>query len=199
MFDDSNLKNKGFTIIEIIITVFLLAIAVVGIFSAFSLMVILTSNTADQLTSAYLAQEGMEIIRNIRDNNWLGMEVDPTVVSWDEGLTDCEHPAGCEVDYRTITSGQYPVYPASDRFFKIDPNVGFYNYETGTDTKFKRKITIECLPNNNCTTEHIMKVIVEVSWTQKPNILNPSGASGIIQVEDILYNWYIDEVQNDQQ
>jgi prepilin-type N-terminal cleavage/methylation domain-containing protein len=53
--------SKGFTLIELIISVFILSVAVVGIFNAFSIMIILTSDAADRLTATYLAQEGEEI------------------------------------------------------------------------------------------------------------------------------------------
>ena len=69
-------SSKGFTIIELIISIFILSVALVGIFSAFSIVTILTSDSADRLTGTYLAQEGMEIVRNIRDTNWIKMDHD---------------------------------------------------------------------------------------------------------------------------
>jgi type II secretory pathway pseudopilin PulG len=124
--------SKGFTIIELIISIFILSLAVVGIFSAFSMMVILTADAADKLTATYLAQEGMEIVRNVRDTNWLNMDLCdsgktiPANVScpssWVDGLTttengadnspvDCSCPVGddctskgCNADYTTGTN-----------------------------------------------------------------------------------------------
>ena len=196
------MKNQnGFTIIELVISIFILSIAIIGIFNAFSMMVVLTSNTEDRLTAAYLAQEGMEVIRNIRDSNWLNADANTnpdTIVPWDDGLSECEQSTGCEVDYKTTGPDSLgfnlnPVRPWAEDYLKIDPINGFYNCNTGTTTKFKRKIKIQTasLP------PYVMKVLVQVSWDEKANILDSTGhlagdcgQSNCIQVEDTLYNWY---------
>jgi len=192
--------SKGFTIIELIISIFILSIAVVGIFNAFSVMVILTADTSDRLTATYLAQEGMEIVRNIRDANWLKMDANPSSgYTWVDGLfvgATCS-TAGCEADYRTNGTVAYPLvsYGSSGRYLYINTS-GFYDYtNTGTLTKLKRKIKIEPV------TDYIIKVTVEVSWNKKATILNPCnppntcsantcGASNCITAQETLYNWY---------
>jgi len=65
---------KGFTIVEIIIAIFITSIVLMGIFSIFYVVTVLASDSSDRLTATYLAQEGMEIVRNIRDKNWLNMD-----------------------------------------------------------------------------------------------------------------------------
>lgn len=184
-------SGAGFTIIELIITIFILSLAVVGVFGAFSIMVILTSNITDRLTAAYLAQEGVEIIRNIRDNNWLYMDENLGIGAWDDGLLPCKDGSSCRVDYTTTGSDSSPVFPWQENsYLKTDETNFFYSYRDGIKTKFRRKITITCLPDNNCLTDYIMKVNVEIFWDEKPSILNPTSAPGSIQVEDTLYNWY---------
>lgn len=190
--------KDGFTIIELIISVFILSIAIVGIFSAFSVMVILTANAADQLTATYLAQEGMEVVRNIRDTNWL-----TSGAVWDEGLTGCDKSSmGCEADYTTGTgtSGTYPIVPWSGRYLYVSSD-GFYDYATdGTKTKFKRKIIIATVIDVDGLADsdkiHILKVTAQVSWDQKATILNNGFSAGDCQpsncvtTEETLYNWY---------
>jgi len=145
-------------------------------------MVILTSDASDRLTAAYLAQEGMEIVRNIRDTNWLNMSDDPEA-TWYDGLSECE--SGCQADYETTGAATSPLVPYVDiDHLKIDDTGDFYNRTSGTDTKFKRKITI------TFATEYIMKVSVQVFWDQKPTILNPDGLPGVIETEENLYDWY---------
>jgi len=56
----------------------------------------------------------------------------------------------------------------------LNGSLGFYNYETGTLTKFKRKITIT-FPNPD-----VMEVEVEVSW---------KGKYSPLKVKEALYNW----------
>lgn len=178
--------EKGFTIVELIITIFILSIAILGVFGAFSMMLILTSTSSDRLTAAYLAQEGMEIIRNIRDTNWIEMR-GGSEIPWDDGFSTCKNTSGCQVDY--TTTNEEIISSSSGEKLQKDPN-NFYSYQGGTPTKFTREIKIICLPTGDCSSDYIMKVSVEVSWEEKPNILNPTGYPGGIKVEDTLYNWY---------
>jgi prepilin-type N-terminal cleavage/methylation domain-containing protein len=203
---DINFKEKkGFTIIELIISIFILSFALVGIFSAFSIVTILTSDAADRLTGTYLVQEGMEVIRNIRDTNWLNMDCcnsgNPSCpvtcpAKWDDGFSNCES-GSCEVDYTTTGTVSNPINPYVGNYLNMNTN-SFYVYDsTAPETKFKRKIDIECLPNNDCLTDYIMKVTVQVSWNEKANILSSSQSAddcnigkNCIKAEVTLYNWY---------
>ncbi len=63
--------NKSFTLIEVIIAIFILTMGTVGAFSLIQRTIAFTSISSSRLTAAYLAQEGMEIARNIRDSNYL--------------------------------------------------------------------------------------------------------------------------------
>lgn len=189
----------GFTIIELIITIFILSIAVIGVFGAFSIMVVLTSNISDRLTASYLAQEGIEIIRNIRDNNWLKMDENPGLFDLDDEIEKC-YGSGCEVDYKTLTFlGTNPVAMYSDNYLNIEKNSKedentqensfFYGYGSGKKTKFKRKIVVE--PEYDTSGKlYMMKVIVEVFWDEKPSLLNLNQTVGSIKIENTLYNWY---------
>ena len=173
--------GRGFTIIEASISIFMLAIALIGAYNAFTVMDILTSSSSDRFVAAYLAQEGMEIIRNIRDTNWIESE------DWQTGLTGCE--SGCEADYKTFGDDNTPLVAWNDgTYLKIDDD-GFYNYTNGSDTKFKRKIIIEPMETTGGT-EDIMRVEVTVYWDQKSNILFGSENENSITVEEYLYNWH---------
>ena len=186
------MRQKGFTIIELVISIFILSVAIVGIFSAFSMMVLLTNNASDRLTAAYLAQEGVEIIRNIRDNNWIDSGYYPDT-SWVRGIySTCfpENGDGCRVDYRTMGTedATFPIQPYDNsEYLNIDSD-GFYSYGAGTDTKFRRKILAEYLSGYGY--DYVIKVTVTVYWDEKPSILNPNGDPGSIVVEEYFYDWY---------
>ena len=66
------IKNKsGFTLTEVMIGIMILTVAIV---SATNLLVGLIRSNQNNLTTLqayYLAQEGIEAVRNIRDTNWL--------------------------------------------------------------------------------------------------------------------------------
>lgn len=180
-------SSKGFTLIELIIAIFILSVAVIGVYNAFSVMVVLTSDISDRLAAAYLVQEGMEIVRNIRDNNWMTAGDNPDY-SWLDNLTFCDN--GCQADYTTGTSSPNATLMAAWQgeegggiYLNVDSG-GFYSYHAGQATKFRRKITISII------NDYAAKVDVKVYFDEKPNMLNLSGTPGSIEAEEILYNWY---------
>jgi|SRR3989344_5679750 len=73
-------NNKGFTLIEATLATFILVVGVLGVFSAIQIITRFTSDVSLRLQATYLAQEGIESIRNIRDSNWLAAS------PWDNGI-----------------------------------------------------------------------------------------------------------------
>lgn len=180
------MRKNGFTIIELVISIFIMTVAVIGIHSAFSLAVILSSDASNRLVAAYLVQEGQEIARNIRDTNWLEEE------DWlASGLgNSCLYD--CELDY---TSTEAIPWMKADRL-NIDDNNGFYTLSTSgsSPTKFNRKIIITPIPGAE---DHAVLVRVEVSWEEKSNLLYSKQEAGdcntkynCVEAEATLYNWY---------
>jgi prepilin-type N-terminal cleavage/methylation domain-containing protein len=198
---DYNYK-KGFTLIEIVIAIFILSFCLIGIFSAYSIVVIATSDTKDRLTATYLGQEGMEIVRNIRDTNWLNMDICASGGTPPNGMP-CSG-IFCKADYSS--TADLKPYTHLD-YLKIDSN-GFYNYAFGTPTKFQRKIIVKPVTDVDWKYDHILKVIVQVFWDKKatilssgvkasdgccPDITNPkclNAGSNCITMEETLYDWY---------
>jgi Tfp pilus assembly protein PilV len=163
--------NKSFTLIEVLIAVTLITAGVVGAFSIVQKVVGFTSSSSFRLTAAYLSQEGIEIVKNIRDTNWL------EGAAWDDGLTSCNISPFCEVDY---TNTQF-LDPYADRFLKISPdpllNKEFYTYSgTGAETRFKREIIIT--PEGS----DILHISVTVSWSERTR-------QHEISVQQDLYNY----------
>ncbi len=82
---DKNKKNiNGFTILEVIIAVFILSMVVFGSYILAQQTMAAVALSKSRLAAYYLAQEKIEEIKNIRDNNWLN---DPTdSESWKNGI-----------------------------------------------------------------------------------------------------------------
>lgn len=74
-------NNKSFTLIEVVVAIFLISLGTLGSFSLIQRTVSFTAITSSQLAASYLAQEGIEVIRNIRDTNWISGRV------WDEDIS----------------------------------------------------------------------------------------------------------------
>ncbi len=179
------MKKNGFTLIELVIAIFILAFATVGVYNAFSTMIVLTKGFSNRFTAAYLAQEGLEVIRNMRDSNWINSR------DWKTGL-DCSSVA-CEAYYKTGTGilSDFPLEPYSNngRVLKIDDN-GFYNYISGQDTKFKRKIVITPTANLDAIDVSVLVIWDEKGQTCDISSNNCGSCAYCIKAEEYLYNWY---------
>lgn len=188
--------------IELILSIFILSIAIVGIFSAFTMVSVLTSNTSDRLMATYLTQEGMEIVRNMRDTNWLNMDTclgASCSYTWTDGFFPCMNSAGCNIDYTTGIKSAATASVSGD-YLNINTD-GLYTKSSGTKTKFQRKVIITPITDVDGKTDHIISVKVQVSWDEKANIFNSqgitadtcnmaSGTSNCITADETLYDWY---------
>jgi type II secretion system protein J len=150
--------QKGFTLIEILIAISVFSIGVIGIYSLLNNVIANSYVSYDRFVASRLAQEGLEAVVNNRDMNWLKQD------QWDNNLEDGDYL----VSYDDVNLLNY-----ENAFLKIDDN-GYYNYDAGTDTKYKRKITL------NHISSDILNVSVEVSW---------NGEGSPLIVEEKLYNW----------
>jgi len=85
---DQNVKNikkrKAFTMLELIVAIFVISFALLGIYSIVQEIIIYNSIASSRLIAAYLAQEEIENVRNIRDRNWLQKE------QWDRDISSTE-------------------------------------------------------------------------------------------------------------
>jgi len=67
-------KRKGFTLIEMLVVVFVIGIGLIGAMSFFNINLNNQFEAKNELIAAGLAQEGLELVRNIRDYNILSGE-----------------------------------------------------------------------------------------------------------------------------
>lgn len=103
-------NNKGQGIIEVVVAI---AVIVVGLVSIISLVVFnlnVQNYNHDMLIASNLAREGIEVIRSVRDNNWLSSDID---------CSACEH---CDQetcwDYNlTYMNLYYPNFEDENSFF----------------------------------------------------------------------------------
>ena len=64
-------KNKGFTILEVLVAIFIITTGGLAAYAMVQQIIFSTLSSSYRLTAAYLAKEGIETVRNIRDTNWL--------------------------------------------------------------------------------------------------------------------------------
>ncbi len=148
-----------------------------------------TGSVVEQtLIASYLAQEGIEIVRNIRDTNWLQSRDFSKSSPWDDGLCNsppCEWEADAStttffdtVDFESCSDNSVSNCRAyNETFLNIDTD-GFYSYKIAdVQTKFKRKITIEKPQADE------IKIIVEIIWQER-------GRTHSFTALEYITNWY---------
>lgn len=165
MISSCNTNERGTTLIEALVAILILVFGIVP-----SLAVIFTGNAfsssvRNSLVASNLAQEGMEVVRAIRDANWFNNQ------PFDTGLSDGA--------YRLEWSSDALLSESGNPLLKITP-AGLYNYSSGTDTIFRRRILITKIDPLGCNCE--LRVITEVTWPER-------GRTKTIQVESHLFNW----------
>lgn len=158
--------QRGFTVVEVLVSIFIITVGAGGAFSLVQQTLNFTTNAALQLEASYLAQEGVEIVRNIRDANILKIYKSLGGV-WTDGLVGCS--AGCQADYNQDFLTTY-----EDTLLQFSN--GVYSYDAGVTSIFKRKITVTLLGNDTA------KALVEVMWEER-------GRSHIVRAATELYNW----------
>lgn len=159
-----NKKNKGFTLIELLVTLFVFSVGILGAYLIIQRLSASIEYAKNRLIAIYLAQEGIEIVKNLRDTNWL------RAVEWDEGIPVGDN-FGVEYNNLNLFSGFGSLN------LEID-NQGFYQYGGEKETPFKRKIKITKL--DTPLGEDIIQVEVSVSWSDK---FSP------VVITQKLYNW----------
>ncbi len=176
------INDNGFTLIEMLITITVVSVGIMGVFIAVQQGIIAVDYSSSRFTAALLAQEGVEIIKNIRDTNLLEYNYVSASTIWSEGLGAGDF----EVQYTDPTTAN-PVLgqpicspscgPDGLRLLKRSIS-GFYNYDSGEDTRFKRLIHIES-PNADQ-----LDATITVYWKKR------GGGYYSISLLQHLYNWW---------
>ena len=165
--------RRGFTMIETMVAIFVILTAVITPMSIASQALSSSRFAKEQITAFYLAQEGIELVRNIRDNNAIAG------TTWNEGIlgasslgaeTFCYMGSGCTIDAKNLSvsacSGACPI-------LNIDVN-GIYTYSAGTPSSFIRTIKIKVINPNE------ISITSSISWPK-----SPAGFT----ITDNLLNW----------
>lgn len=68
--NNSNKYISGITLIEVIVGIGIITIILVGLISAFQVFLKASLTNTEKIQSAFLLEEGMEVVRFLRDENW---------------------------------------------------------------------------------------------------------------------------------
>lgn len=172
-----NTKHKGFTLIETLVAITILVTVISAAFSAAQSGISLATFSKNQIIAFYLASEGVEQIRNMRDENGLNGQ------NWLQGFSassndSCYFGKTCTIDAYSNVISYCGVDFGSCPFLKEDTITGFYGYNSSwKDTIFKREIQIKSINTNE------VSITVRMSWSQ--GLLNRQ-----FEIRENILNWH---------
>jgi len=183
--------NAGFTLLE---TVVAFAV-IVGPVSLITRGLVDVSFAKNKLIALNLAQEGIEFVRLVRDNNVLCDYLDGGAVGsipWNRDSsgsgTISDNPQPRRADIYTLdalpcgTINSSRLSGGASAPLRVDVD-GFYQYGGvgGFTTPFRREITITMVDVGGGVMDR-MDVISEVTWDER-------GRTRTVTMKDALYNW----------
>jgi prepilin-type N-terminal cleavage/methylation domain-containing protein len=188
IFNIKNNKESGFTLVETLVAVAIFATSIAGLISITARGINDNVFVKNKLIAGYLAQEGVELVRNMRDtavlpennipwqiflqdeNNWVGNCYDDL-----PGINAC-YIDGSISELSALPCDENGTCPK----LRFDSQTSRYTYSVITDSNFTRTITIRPIENGN-NEEVIVNSIVE--WTQGSNTHQ-------VSYQYNLFNWF---------
>ena len=170
-------SNKGFTLLEVIIAIALLIIGLISLMVLVRATISASSVSSSRLLAANLAREGIELVRGIRDTNWLQGQ------AWDTNIKGTGNERAGIIDYNDFDQlTQYFNPPPADveacgSACQLYKENNFYSHmATGTAVPFYRLILLDKISPDQ------LQVTSQVKWIER-------GRTHILEVVSHLYEW----------
>ena len=162
--------KSGFSIIEIIVALFIISIGMIGVLSLIVQNIQSQNVNKGALIAAQLAQEGIELIRHTRDSNWAAAQ------AWNTNLA----PGHYIIDYRL--AAPRAISFSNQEHLRQDATGYYYNPDLSTDLNpdsgYARTIDIVANPGNASS----IYVKAAISWSDHNKNFS-------YVVDTILYDW----------
>lgn len=162
----SRLEKSAFTLVEVITVLLVISLGMVGTLSLISQNIQSQSLNEKTLIAYQLAQEGVEMIRCVRDTNWINGD------DWRTSMASNEY---YYMDYANSAPTIAPT--TADGNLSQDIDGMYYSTPGIAGSGFSRVISINGEPESE-----EMSVIVNVYWTDH-------GRNSTYSLETKLYDW----------
>ena len=166
----ANKNENGFSLMEVLLAVYILLTALVGIIALIASINASASASSARLVAANLAQEGIEVVKNIRDLNFGDN-------GWNDWFASFSGTSNYLAQYNDTALRAWQDIP-----LKYDAATGLYGYDAGAAPPFAYKRKIIMTKNPSGANDNEIKISVEVTWTEH-------GRAGSLTAEDRLWNW----------
>lgn len=186
-------KIKGFGILEVIVAIGIITLSLTGILSLIMQNSRVYYINKSRYIAVMLAQEGVELVRNVRDSNWDRNDPPTTIVDWKNGDSINSNIEGdgsyaIEIDDNgniTITNVS-GIDDVSARL-KIGTDVNnlgrYFHNDPGTSQDSPYYRIIETSDGGSCLSPDCLKLVSRVKWFER-------GYNHEHQTEIFLYNWW---------
>ena len=172
--------QKGFSVLEVMLAFSVITVGLLGVSSLAIQNAQVQSISKNYLVASMLAQEGLELVRNVRDTNFFRADQS---YDWEYGqgansATDIVQDGNYAIDYN-LAIDSMPNDLTSDRT-RLYLNGGRYTHQTGagsSNTPYRRLIFV---------TDHnpdYVEVRVAISWSERGRTHNYEAVTN-------LYNWW---------
>ncbi|HNX11195.1 MAG TPA: type II secretion system protein [bacterium] len=171
-------NQPAFSLLETIVVLFIVTVGLLGVLT----LVVNSQKTKtlnkNALVAQYLAQEGMELIRNVRDTNWLE-NTTSTPVAWNRYIEGSPTGSNYRVDYLTFQPTAVTDISSAKLQLATGTDLNFYLHATGSpDSIFSRLVTITAASS----TAPSSTVSVLVEWLDQ-------GQTYSYTLDSLLYDW----------
>jgi prepilin-type N-terminal cleavage/methylation domain-containing protein len=168
-----NKNKKGFSLIEVIVTLMVLTSGISAVAVLMTGNINSSDNAKNQIVAAQLAQEGVELVRNLKDNRNAALY----------GITDGSHD-----DYRIDEAmANLDTDTFSDKRLYLNANHFYKHNAAGTATKFFRSISLLVEGDNTLIpSTRVFTVTSYVSWNGSGIPATCNIASKCVSVVSVL-------------
>ena len=180
-------RGRGFTIVETLIAIAVLLLSATAPLSLAERSLASAQAAEQEVTAFYLAQEAIEFVRNLRDENALAGRGG---TEWLRGLSECLRSEGCGID---------PTAPSGSRIVQCssaNDNCALFQYTGAVNDRLRglyghrqtsgwsRSALARRVFIREITRDVEAEVLVRMEWT--------AGALGerSIEVRGNFLNWY---------
>lgn len=178
-------RKKGFSIGEVVLSAFIVSVVLVTVVNLIASSLKNSMNSRDHIIASQLAQEGVELIRNVRDNNW-AHSADSFKYFPNNTSDDCR----IDKDYNYIDIAGDDIECGSEsKHLYYDGN--FYVCDgAGSETKFQRKIELDYDTGNVGTAEKLTVASIVIWGGSFPATLDGcTFANKCVYAESVLTRW----------
>lgn len=182
-------QGRGFTLIETLVAVSIFTVSILALMAVLSDSVATNAYAKKKIVATYLGQEGLELVRNLRDTSVLYQST--LTRGWDDfkqSISPCDSTLvdACYIDDTNIdflntaqavrdlnisscSEGDCPALLYNDI-------TGKYGYKDGNETDFIRNISVTNV------TENEVKVTSKVYWQQ-------GSGTYFVSFSENLFDW----------